>query len=230
MKATNDYPGLYVVFEGIIGSGKSTQTRLFRRGAELNYPSLEIVYNRELVEMSECQKLDPFTEAELFARARASSLDGVVRPALEAGKLVIGDRDVFSSLAYQGEGRGLGWRGVWKMNEDVVRRTLADCYVFIDVGIEAGIGRSRGVNPCKFDAEDISLWERTRKGYLEVLSRVRTQFDKINVIVISDSEGRLSPGEVQRRIMERLHPIIDNWMFNEGRVNGERQRLLKERD
>lgn len=106
---------MYIVFEGIVGSGKSTQSKLLVEFLRGKYPEKEIIHVREpgstpiaedirhLAQGKEWdEKMHPLTNAYLYAAARAQTLRTIVIPALQAGKIVISDRSFISSLAYQG--------------------------------------------------------------------------------------------------------------------------------
>jgi len=110
-------PGFLIAFEGVEGAGKSTQLDLLRY--ELERRGHEVVVTREpggtpvgervrAVLLDPAVELDPRAEALLFAAARAQLVEQVIRPALERGAVVLCDRYLDSSLAYQGGGRGLG--------------------------------------------------------------------------------------------------------------------------
>lgn len=248
MKLNNSCPGLYIVFEGIVGTGKSTQIKLLKDHLDKFYKGLPVrlVYEPggtpladQIRKMVKHEKLSALEEARLFAKARESLLDEVVRPALAKGELVISDRSFLSSLAYQGEGRlwdgnghpfYKGWRGIWKQfNKDVVRGTMPDGVVFIDTSIAAACERSEKDNPDKFDREGSDFWERTREGYLDVLFRLTCQYTGMSIIKIDD-DGRLGKSEINRRIIGQVTPLIDGWLANgEGRVHFERQHSSRER-
>ncbi|WP_183511936.1 dTMP kinase [Paeniglutamicibacter cryotolerans] len=145
------FPGRFIVFEGGDGAGKSTQARLladFLRGA-----GREVLPTREPggTEIGERLRslvldhgqgaVDARTEALIFAAARAAHVQQVIVPALEAGNIVISDRYVDSSIAYQGVGRGLGTGDVACINEWATGGLLPDLTVLLDVSATAGRAR-----------------------------------------------------------------------------------------
>jgi len=248
MKINNSYPGLYIVFEGIVGTGKSTQIKLLCDNLKTYSDdiSTRLVFEPggtsladQIRKIVKYEKLTAEEEARLFAKARESLLDEVVRPALARGELVISDRSFLSSLAYQGEGRlwdgggqplYKGWRGIWKQfNKEVLRETMPDVIMFIDTSIAAARERSERDNPDKFDREGSGFWERTREGYLDVLFRLTCQYTGMSIIKIDD-DGRLGKDEISRHVVREVAPLIDSWLANgEGRVHRERQISSKER-
>jgi len=143
--------GLFVAFEGGDGAGKSTQARalaeaLLEAGHEVvltrepgGTPAAEAI--RHVVLTPEFVGLDPRAEALLYAASRAEHVARLVRPALERGAVVITDRYIDSSVAYQGVGRGLGPDVIGEINLWATRSLLPDLTVLLDV--EAGTGLSR---------------------------------------------------------------------------------------
>lgn len=135
--------GMFISFEGPDGSGKSTHIRLLSDalaamgcfvkvtrepgGCPISEKIREIVLSRENEEMS------PVTEALLYAAARAQHVSEVIRPALERGGIVITDRYVDSSMAYQGFGRGLGAELVNSINAPAIEGLLPDLTFFLSV-------------------------------------------------------------------------------------------------
>ena len=112
--------GCYIVFEGVVGSGKTTQSKRLVEVLRSRFPEREIIWTREpggddIAEAiralaqgaAYAKNMDPICEAYLFAAARAQSLRTVVKPAVDRGALVIADRNFISSVAFQGFGRGL---------------------------------------------------------------------------------------------------------------------------
>lgn len=111
--------GLYIVFEGIVRTGKSTQAKLLANHLRNDFPNKEIVLTYEPggTEIADAirvlaqgtrfrEEMDPICEAYLYASARSQSLRKIVRPTLEHGGIVIADRSYLSSVAYQGGGAG----------------------------------------------------------------------------------------------------------------------------
>lgn len=143
--------GYFISFEGNDGSGKSTQTRLLaKRLAQNGY---DVLLTREpggtrvgeqirgILLDRENNDMDNLTEAMLYAAARAQHVRQVIRPGLDEGKIVISDRFVDSSLAYQGAGRGLGIELVRAINAPAVDGCLPDTTVFLSLDPETGMQR-----------------------------------------------------------------------------------------
>ncbi|UKA50734.1 dTMP kinase [Arthrobacter sp. FW305-123] len=144
-------PGLFIAFEGGDGAGKSTQAA--RLSDALEAQGLSVLRTREPGGTPIGEKLrslvldhghgtiDPRTEALMFAAARAAHATQVIRPALADGTVVITDRYIDSSVAYQGAGRGLGAEGVLTLNEWATEGLQPDLTVLLDV--DPSDGRQR---------------------------------------------------------------------------------------
>ncbi len=141
--------GFYLALEGIEGSGKSTVGRILaQRLGELGIDSITVRepggtdLGEELRRMVlHSGQMAPWAEAALFAASRAQLAAEVIAPALADGRWVISDRSYYSSLAYQGGGRGLGVESVRRLNETVLDGVLPDLVVVLDVEPEIGFAR-----------------------------------------------------------------------------------------
>lgn len=123
---------MYIVFEGIVGSGKSTQSRILaemlqKKGYQVHSvrepgttPIAEDIRTLAQAKRWEDESMHPITNAYLYAAARAQTLHTVVFPALEQGGVVVSDRSFLSSLAYQGEAQGLGFETVLSLNREAL--------------------------------------------------------------------------------------------------------------
>lgn len=141
--------GFYLALEGVEGSGKSTVGRLIvdrlgRRGIETR--SVREPGGTELGEelrrlVLHSGDMAPWAEAALFAASRAQLAVTVIAPALADGRWVVSDRSYYSSLAYQGGGRGLGVEEVRLLNETVLDGVLPDLVAVLDVEPEVGFAR-----------------------------------------------------------------------------------------
>ncbi|HEX8065000.1 MAG TPA: dTMP kinase [Thermoleophilaceae bacterium] len=166
--------GLFVTLEGIDRSGKTSQARMLCEalGPEAlpvrepgGTPLGESV--RELLRDPEVA-MGPQAEALLFAAARAELVAEVIRPALEAGRIVVSDRFVDSSLAYQGAGRGLGLEEVANLNFWATGGLRPDLTVYL--ALDPARAAERGVGDDRFESEGAGLQERVAAAY-EQLAR-----------------------------------------------------------
>ncbi|HYN17884.1 MAG TPA: dTMP kinase, partial [Actinomycetes bacterium] len=163
-------PGRLIAFEGVEGAGKSTQLELLRR--ELEGRGREVVVTREpggtpVGERVRALLLDPEVEihpraeALLFAAARAELVERVIRPALERGAVVLCDRYLDSSLAYQGGARGLGRGPVEEVNRFATGGLLPDLVVLLDLDPAEGLRRRPGDRD-RIEALDLEFHRRVR--------------------------------------------------------------------
>ncbi len=170
--------GKFITFEGGEGSGKTTI--LSRLSSYFESHSLPYILTREPggIRISEKirnvildtrhTEMDARTEALLYAAARRQHLVEKVRPALEAGTIVLCDRFVDSSLAYQGYARGLGMDEVWSINQFAIESLMPDVTFYLDIDPEVGLSRiaaseEREVN--RLDMEKIEFHHKVREGY-----------------------------------------------------------------
>src|SRR3982751_3325445 len=148
--------GLFITFEGMDGSGKTTQmhrlaTRLRELGrtvietVEPGGPPIAMMIRRILLDSAN-QELSPSAELLLYFASRAQNVDQVIRPALERGEIVISDRFTDSSLVYQGHGRGLGADAVEAWDRVACRGLKPDLTILVDVDAAASLSRARARN------------------------------------------------------------------------------------
>ena len=169
---------LFITFEGGDGSGKSVQARaLYRKLSKLAIPVL-LTYEPGVTSLGKkisrwlkwAQDVDisPVAELLLFNASRAQLITEVIKPNLESGKVVICDRYVDSTTAYQGYGRGLDLGMVRAVNAVATHGLRPDWTVLLDISVAAGFVRKRDKNPDRFELEDISFHRRVREGYLKL--------------------------------------------------------------
>ena len=173
--------GKFITFEGCDGCGKSTQLKLLSDYlTENNVPHIftrepgggkisEAI--REILLSGKNENMTDECEALLFAAARVQHLSDRVEPALQEGKLVICDRYVDSSLAYQAYARGLGREFVEKINAYALTHYRPDVTVFIDLTPEAAFARKRGADENdRMEKAGIQFHKRVYEGYKKVAS------------------------------------------------------------
>ena len=169
---------MFVSFEGLDGSGKSTQAGLLR--ARLEADGEEVVATREPggTELGERLRdlvlhgghVSPWAEALMYAASRAQHVEEVIRPALERGASVVCDRYLDSSVAYQGVGRGLGLERVLELNLDAVGGLLPDRTFLLLLDPAAAPARLTGEND-RLEREGDDFRARVDAGYRDLAAR-----------------------------------------------------------
>ncbi|GFN21721.1 MAG: dTMP kinase [Thermoanaerobacteraceae bacterium] len=206
--------GIFITFEGPDGSGKTTQMGLLAR--HLGLRGLRVLCTREpggtpmaeairqLLLSSWPEQVLGITEVFLYAASRAQHVRGKILPALEAGRVVLSDRFVDSSLAYQGFGRGLDPELVRQVNDLATGGLTPHLTLLLDLPPEEGLRRSRGEgrhgDPDRFEQEDLDFHRRVREGYLELARREPGRFKIIDATGPQD--------EVFRQVWEAVEPLL----------------------
>ena len=193
---------MFITFEGADRSGKSTQAELLRDA--LAADGRDVVLTREPggTEIGERVRelvlngppMAPRTEATLFAAARAEHVEVVIRPALERGAIVIADRYIDSSLAYQGIARGVGLDDVLELNLRAVGGLLPDRTVLLLV--DPQVAAARAGAPDRLEREGPELQRRVAAAYRELAERFPER------MVVFD--GARDQDELAREIHERI--------------------------
>lgn len=186
--------GLFITIEGPDGAGKTSVL------SEL-YPRLDLAAAQTIVKTREPggipiaekirkiildpnnEEMDERTEALLYAAARRQHLVEKVLPALEAGKIVLCDRFVDSSLAYQGAGRRIGVEAITSINEFAIEGTLPDFTVYLDVDSDTGLRRiqsNRKNQIDRLDSEGLEFHQRVRHEYLKLVEKNPKRITKID--------------------------------------------------
>jgi dTMP kinase len=161
--------GLFVTFEGVDRAGKTTQARLLRdalgdRAVAVREPGGTPVGERVREILKDgAVELGAAGEALLFAAARAELVERVIRPALQAGKVVVSDRYLDSSLAYQGDARGLGVEEVARVNRFATGGLEPDITFLLD--LDPAEAAARGGEGDRFEDEGRELQEKVRDAY-----------------------------------------------------------------
>jgi dTMP kinase len=180
--------GAFVTFEGVEGSGKSTQIRLLADGLKKAGYTVTLTREpggttpgealRKIALDPHTGELDPLTELLIFSAARRELISRVIVPALKAGHVVLCDRFADSTTAYQGYARGLNMEMMGQLNRAVTQGAWPDRTIVLDMDVEEGLTRSvtrmavQGVSDeARFEEESLTFHLRVREGYLEIASK-----------------------------------------------------------
>ena len=188
-------PGFFVSFEGGDGCGKTTQMRLLLE--RLRADGKDVLETaepggtpigrqiRRILLDSANGALSPRAEMLLYFACRAQNVDEWIRPALAAGRVVVTDRFTDSTLAYQGEGRGLTAGLVRQLHAIACQEIVPDLTIYLDIDYRTGLSRARarnagqaGPDESRMESEAEEFHERVRRGYLALAAgepeRIRT--------------------------------------------------------
>ena len=173
----------YLAFEGIDGSGKttfidevslkltklSTDFKIVREpgGSKLSEGIRELLLSHEY-------KVNPTAESLLFSASRAQLIEEIVKPSIESGQVVITDRSAYSSVAYQGVGRGLGYQKVYDLNDFAIGSYWPEKVVLLDIDPEISLSRQKVAD--RIGSDEVSFFKKVREGYLQLAQDFNNKF------------------------------------------------------
>ena len=173
--------GIFITFEGVEGAGKTTQIALLKEVLERDGFSVCLTREPGGDKVAEGVRnlllscdMNPRAELLLFLASRAQNVAQVIRPALEAGRVVICDRYIDSSVAYQGVARGLGVEQVRTLNLFATGGLFPDITFLLDLSPEIGLARQQDKN--RMEAESLEFHQKVRQGFLEEASNYPNRF------------------------------------------------------
>ena len=208
-----DRPGLFISFEGIDGVGKSTQADLMQNylaerglevlrtfepgGTELGQEIRHLLLHRS-------GEVSSRSEALLYAADRAHHVASKIVPALESGQVVITDRFLDSSIAYQGAGRELDLKEVRDLSLWAVGNLLPDLTVLLDLDASQASARRNqtGVEPDRLEREKIGFFEAARNSYLELAKAEPKRFHVV--------DASQDPQTIWAEIRKRLDQLLES--------------------
>ena len=170
--------GLFITFEGIEGSGKTSQSRILKE--KLIKEGFSVIHTfepggtvlgekiREIL-LDPHMKIDPVSELLLYFAVRVQHVNEKIKPALEKGYIVICDRFHDSTIAYQGYGRGVSLKIINDLYDMFVDSIKPDLTILLDLPAEIGLERNEKANKRdRFELEDITFHNKVKQGYLEI--------------------------------------------------------------
>jgi dTMP kinase len=217
VSATSLARGVFLTFEGPDGSGKSTQSRLLAdRLRSTGHAVLETAepggtpigqqIRRILLDPAN-RELQPTTELLLMFAARAQNVEQWILPALEQGQIVVCDRFTDSSIAYQGSGRGLGWKTVLDLDRIACHGLVPDLTLCIDIDTATGLARAHSRNrsetdkqESRIDEQSIEFHEKVRAAYHDLALREPRRFRLI--------DGHGAPEAIASRVWDQVAAVL----------------------
>ena len=195
---------LFVVFEGLDGSGKSTQVKiLLDKLISDNYQVLPLrepgsteIGEKILNLLDSKQELTPIMEFLLFSISRSAVVNEKIKPALETNKIVLCDRYFYSSIAYQGAGRNLDKEYIDFTNQLIIDKTIPDIVFYLDLTWEEKINRKGIDKSYRFEKENKIFHDKVRQEYL---SLARNDSDRWVVI-----DANLELDEISKLIYSKI--------------------------
>lgn len=205
--------GAFLSIEGLDGSGKTTQINLITDA--MDRYGYEVLHSREpggckvaeairqvLLDVDNVG-MDGVTEAMLYAAARAQHVREVIRPAVKAGKVLLCDRFVDSSVAYQGGGRQLGVQRILDINAPAVDGTLPMATIYLDIDHETSLKRRSAASTLdRIEMEADSFHARTEAAYRELIARDPRRFIVVDAAQTPEEIGKQVAERVLARLME----------------------------
>jgi dTMP kinase len=207
----------FITFEGIEGAGKTTQAR--RLCEHLSGKGIQYIFTREpggtvigekirsLLLDPQSDGMVPVSELLLYGAARSQHIEEVISPALAEGKVVICDRFVDATIAYQGSGRQIPMNVIKIVNSLASADIKPDLTILLDLEAEVGLARARARNKSsgdtsttRFDDEELEFHRRVREGYLEI---AHADTNRVK-IVSADSPPEKLAKQVTAHVNRRL--------------------------
>jgi dTMP kinase len=177
----------YLAFEGIDGSGKTTLINELSNKLTKSNVDFKIVREpggsklgegiRELL-LSHDYNVDPTSEALLMSASRAQLIQEIVKPAINNGQLVITDRSAYSSVAYQGVGRDLGYQKIYELNDLAIDSFWPEKVILLDIDPKVSLSRQKVAD--RIGSGEISFFNKVRDGYLQLAEDFSDKFLVLN--------------------------------------------------
>ncbi len=197
--------GVFISFEGIEGTGKTTQAQLLSRRLEDEGHDVVLTFEpggtvigrriREILLLPEHLEMSAITELLLYNAARAQHLAEKILPAIKGGKIIITDRFSDSTVAYQCYARGIDMALIMSIDRLATGGLQPDLTILFDLDAVAGLARNRDANKTdRFELEDIAFHRRVREGYLAI---AKSDPDRVSIV-----DAALPAAEVQARVWE----------------------------
>ncbi|MGL9732470.1 MAG: dTMP kinase [Wolbachia sp.] len=199
---------MFITFEGIDGSGKTTQSELLADHFRKIHGKNHVILTREPGGTDFAEKvrrillndnIDPISEFLLLSSMRFEHVKKIILPALKEGKIVICDRFIDSTIAYQGYGLGIDLELIKNLHK-LVKIERPDITFILDINVQIGLNRVKDKN--KYEKMDINFYNKVRKGFQEIALK---ESDRCNVITEIETKDN---NRVHSKIINRIASII----------------------
>lgn len=214
--STTEARGLFITFEGLDGSGKTTQMRLLAERLERAGRRVRVTIEpggtaigeriRSILLDQANAQLTPAAELLLYFASRAQNVEEVILPALARGEIVLSDRFTDSTVVYQGFGRGLGEEAVRAVERVACRGLKPDLTIYLEIDLETSLERARSRNlasrarETRMDEQSAGFYLRVSEGYRILLEREPERFRVI--------DARRPPESVAEDVWRAVAPVL----------------------
>lgn len=206
--------GLFITFEGLDGSGKSTQVAHLRRYFEKNHIRMILTHEpggtklgnkiRSLLLNPSNTEIASKTEVLLYAAARAQHVEQIIEPALEAGMTVVCDRFIDSSMAYQGYGRGLLEETI-AVNKDIIKEVIPDITFYLRMDPHEVYQRIASRKPDRMEEQGLEFYKKVAEGYE---NEAKLHKDRICII-----DAKLTENQIKEKIRFKVQKLMKSRGF-----------------
>ncbi|MCX6024419.1 MAG: dTMP kinase [Chloroflexi bacterium] len=200
---------MFIVFEGVDGAGKTTQIEMLAERLRSQGPTPHVLHEpggtglgsvlRRLLKDRQPFSIGERAELLLFGAARAQLIEEVVRPALAAGQPVLLDRYVYSTVAYQGAGRGLDTAEIAAVNATATGGLEPDLVLLLDLPVATALGRQDGREFDRFDQETLAFYQRVNDSYQRQANAAPARWRTFNAAQTAEELAECIWTEVQMR-------------------------------
>ena len=210
--------GLFITFEGVEGSGKSTQIQRFEDRIKSKIVNVDLLVTREpggtdsaesirqLLVTGRADKWRAATEAMLMSASRHEHVEHVIRPAIESGAIVVCDRFYDSTRVYQGIVGGVPEPDIEALNRLACGNLVPDLTILLDMDVDEGLRRADGRETAetRFESKGVEFHRKVRSGFLELAARHSGRF----VVIDADREIDLVTSDIEAAVLPRLSDAL----------------------
>lgn len=208
---------MFITFEGIDGSGKSTQCQLLKDNLEQKGYKVHMTREPGGTRTAEAirnvllhihEPIEAMTEVFLYCAARVEHLEKIILPKLDEGYIVISDRFYDSTIAYQGGGRELGLEKMIEINKIFIEKATPDITFFIDTDLSTIEKRMNKKELDRMEKEGMSFMKKVRQGYLDLIEieAADKRYNKRFNIV----DGDLGIEDLEDIVLKRVEEVLEN--------------------